>query len=156
MRFGDQARSCGRADYTLIHEPATTSARPRSAKCQQHRRIRLLLGYRFVANGTVYRDVMSTSRELAFLIFRIRILPIWACRSDRGGSPNSADAARTLNQTARFVADYRQSVFSDTRRRRRAFPTGISRLPAQVLSFSIKYSDDTGLDTTTFGANDIA
>jgi hypothetical protein len=118
-------------------------------------------GYRFPVNdpGVItasFNDIMSYAYGNDIPIFQYSNPNILLDGTPTGlppSDPNSADLYDTFLQTAPIVAAYRPTVVPDT-----TAPTAklfeIDRSDSS-LTFTIRYTDDTGIDLSTIGSGDI-
>lgn len=113
-------------------------------------------GYRFSVNGATYHDIMAFDPGTRIPYYSnpnitYQGVPIGIADD----LPNAADNAHTINQTGPLVAAYRTSVVPDTQPP--AIQLGAWDLSSnsQILTFAIKFTDDSAVDTSTLGTGDV-
>lgn len=112
-------------------------------------------GHRFTAGGVVYHDIMSYDPGQVIPYFANPAVSYHGVPTgSANGNPDSADLASTFAQTAPIVAAYRATVVPDTLSPR-AEIYEVSQI-GSVVNFTVRYSDDSGIDFSTIDSNDIA
>jgi hypothetical protein len=112
-------------------------------------------GYRFQgADGLIYHDIMSYDPGLTIPYYANPSVTYAGANEGKPNSdPQSADLATTFTLTAPTIAAYRPTAVADT-----VAPSAsiTSLTPAgNVLTFTVRYVDDSAVDSSTLGSNDV-
>jgi|GEM_PF-6554308 len=112
------------------------------------------LGYRFNSKGNVYHDIMSYDPGIRVPYFANPAVSYYgAATGSNAGNADEADLAKTFEVTAPIVAAYRSSVVTDTTSPKvELFET---HRHGEVLSFTLRYIDDSGVDISTIDSDDV-
>lgn len=114
-------------------------------------------GHRFNGNdGVEYRTIMSYAPGQRIPNFSNPNITYQGVATGVPiGQPGEADNASTFNQTGPIVEAYRQDVVSDKANPLASLSSWNLSPNGQVLSFTIRYSDDIAIDSGTLGTGDV-
>lgn len=113
-------------------------------------------GYRFSVNGQTYHDIMAFDPGTRIPYYsNPNITYQGVAIGVADDLPNAADNARTINQTGPLVAAYRTSVVADTQPPAVQLGAWDLSSNSQILTFAIKFTDDSAVDTSTLGTGDV-